>query len=650
MTKRTLTLLFTTIVLLAFGCSNPVINPEINDVEGTRALIPATDAEATINISSWGTSFDGTVTIKNKKTTPIEKWDIEITSSYNITGFWGVELVSQTGDIYKFKPVSWAETINAGASLNFGISGTVAGTVAPSNPVLSDGTSGGGTGTVTGPVLPPGPSGKLETVYATTENTGATLKGTLLIGNVNQTYYWNGSFFAVRNITFETTGQVTAINKMPYGTAAFTQTGNLVTMELGYPSTFGLGEGAEFEILTNVAGAAAEPANFKVNYMRGMDIQYPDYGTLPASWAKNKTGLTSADLINDPVKYYQTNLPPVTDDMIMYNPSNLTQIQIGQVYAMNYPVNTENNVRIHMYSKYMAMGLGLVYEILKINPNYMTALGTKENYAAGFVNHSVGASYPVMIDGVQWHWPIVAHVDGPFQQEIGNFNDAKVHMYDYLGDAAQHSELIGISADPNDPNFITSAFSSGLSVSVTREHLNAIDGANFNDFIANANDPNPELVCVTYAYNRGINMFLSKGPLGSNRAQALATTDLVTTYDMGGFGAHVPTVRAIVNQMNNDTSDIYDSQITWAEMEVFLTQLRKFYTKGLPTDAEWTAMTADVKKAFDVLKANWGGNTVSYRYDFLTLLRVAKKYLPASYQPRPTGEHWYYNVKNSDLH
>jgi hypothetical protein len=38
---------------------------------------------------------------------------------------------------------------------------------------------------------------------------------------------------------------------------------------------------------------------------------------------------------------------------------------------------------------------------------------------------------------------------------------------------------------------------------------------------------------------------------------------------------------------------------------------------------------------------------VSLRYDFLTLLRVARAYLPRPYNPRPTGEDWYYIVKNA---
>jgi hypothetical protein len=58
-------------------------------------------------------------------------------------------------------------------------------------------------------------------------------------------------------------------------------------------------------------------------------------------------------------------------------------------------------------------------------------------------------------------------------------------------------------------------------------------------------------------------------------------------------------------------------------------------------------MTADVQRAFNVLAAHWGGNTVSFRHDFLTLLRVAKQYLPQPYNPRPTGPDWFFRIVNA---
>ena len=40
-------------------------------------------------------------------------------------------------------------------------------------------------------------------------------------------------------------------------------------------------------------------------------------------------------------------------------------------------------------------------------------------------------------------------------------------------------------------------------------------------------------------------------------------------------------------------------------------------------------------------------NSISFRYDYLTLIRVIKEYLPKPYIPRPTGQDWYYLIKNA---
>ncbi len=301
-----------------------------------------------------------------------------------------------------------------------------------------------------------------------------------------------------------------------------------------------------------------------------------------------------------------------------------------------------------MYSKYMAMGIAVAYEFFKLNPNYMVALGTKENFSAGFVPPSAGnMNNPVMINGEQYFWPIIAHIDGPYQQEKGNFDDAKIYQIDYLGEDKNHDDIIPITVDKDDPNFISSGVSSALSITVTRETLNALD-VDYNDFMDQASDDWAEFKIVTYAYNRGINDFYSKKIFTGNRGAALNSNDLCSSYNMGGFAAHVPTVKAIVEKMNSETENIYDSEVSWSDMEVFFDSIKYFYSKGEPSDSEWSVMKSDVKRAFNLLKNKWGGEYISYRYDFLTLLRVAEKYLPQPVNPRPSGANWYYLVKNAD--
>lgn len=655
------------LLLIAFiaSCSLSSDNRgNVKEKENSRAVIDAKNVETAFEIGEWGSTFNGSIVIKNTGTTTIGKWTLSFDWDYEITGSWGCEIVSNSNSRYTLKHISWNQNIEPGQSVIFGVSGNI---VAPGPDVITaptnDEVSTASGSSNPNPVLPEGPSGKLELAYKTITDSNANLEGILVIGNVNKEYYWNASMFDIRNITFETSSTVRTIKKNPWGQVEFTQEGDLVTINLKHLSYIAVDETYDFTISCDKKGSSPEPSNFKVSYMRGDEIRYPEIADLPASFEKNKASLSSSDLISNEADYYNSDISPATDGFIAYNPNHETQVQIGQVMSADYPINTENNVRIHMYSKNMAMGVALVYEFLKINPNYMVALGTKENMACGFLKTSNGHDRPVTIDGEQYYWnmkfpsdaptPESNFHDGPYQQEPGNFADARIHMYDYLGPDAQHADIVSPNKEDNlnDPNFISATFSAGLSVTMTRELLYAIcdyNGVDYNNFMDTAADKDAELKIVTYAYNRGYGMFLGKGIFGENIEEALATPDLVSSYDMGGFGAHVPTVNTVIKQMNSDLSDIYDAELTWDEIKVFLSQLRKFYTKGIPTDSEWDDMEEDVKKAFDVLKQHWGGETVSYRYDFLTLLRVAKKHLPET-NPRPTGNAWFYNVQGAKI-
>lgn len=105
--------------------------------------------------------------------------------------------------------------------------------------------------------------------------------------------------------------------------------------------------------------------------------------------------------------------------------------------------------------------------------------------------------------------------------------------------------------------------------------------------------------------------------------------------------------------LNGGTNAIYDTQISLADFEKLL-----FGTGGNPTEGvlgtagilhhfelsenERIALWNDVTEAFDLLKgrapSTIGTETVSYRYDYLALLRVAKWHLPISEKPDHTSK------------
>lgn len=504
----------------------------------------------------------------------------------------------------------------------------------------------------TSPTAPPTmvPAPELDAEFSLDSETATNFTGTLTIKNPYSSYLWNGSIITTSTISFEST----ATGLSTQGAEIVDQVDNVTRIDLTWQSNFELNKSVDIIIRGTKAGTSPIPNNFKITYVRGdTSVMYPMYPTLPTTWKKNKPDLNTADLIADQTSYYKEDIGPHNPDMIIYNPLNPTQLFLGQTYKMNYPVSGFTGVRIRVLSKYMAMGLGLAYEWFRINPNYMIALGTKENYAAGLVPPEAGnPRNKVEINGEIWYWPIQSHHDGPYQQETPNFDECKMIMYDYLSHG-EHNDIVGLFFTENmvdeiinNQNWITSTFSSALSLTVTRETLYAVENLKFKEYVQEANDPFAEFHCVTFSYNRGINAFLTKNVLTTEREKGLQSSNIIVDFDMDGFGGHVPTVREVTKQICNDLTDLYDEEIYWEDMEVMFSKLRNFYQNGVPSDSEWTAMTADVKKAFNVLAQKWGGTYISSRYDYLTLLRVAKQYLPAPYAIRPSSQHWHDLIKN----
>ena len=503
------------------------------------------------------------------------------------------------------------------------------------------------------PLPAPGPTGpdQLKIVFTPGTDNGQTFTATLTVSNPNSSYAWNGSFFDLFNIQCSTTAQLTSANT-PNGPAQFiNQTGSVI-LNLTWQSMFPLGLTIPITLQGTDGTSSASLQNCTPNYVRGSTDIYPQYAGLPATWQKSKANLAAADLIADSVSYYQAALPIVGDKMIIYHPPHNTQVELNQVMSMATPVNAVNNLRIWIPSRFMAMGLAFSYEFFKLNPNFLAAIGTKENFSAGLAPPSSGISgNPVTLNGITYSWPIVGNSpDGPFQQETGNFNDVRSFMPDFLPANADHGNYTTInvtSATPDDPVWVSATISAGLSLTVTRETMNAVPADDYLNFIHQIKDPWGEQAINAFAYNRGINSLFLTHLFTANRNQALNSQDIAADFGLAGFGSYVATVRAITDAMNNNTANTYDAMLTFADITTFFTQLRKFYGNGIPSDSDFNAMMADVQMAFNVLAAHWDGRTVSFRYDFLTLLRVAKQYLPQPYNSRPTGSNWYFLVTNA---
>jgi len=488
---------------------------------------------------------------------------------------------------------------------------------------------------------------RLTCEYTTISETETEFIGEITVGNANTEYVWNGYYFTIWSIDFTTTSQVTYAKTYDWIDVMFQQEGETVSFDMGWQSLFPLDTLVTFEVRGTKQGEYPYPSRCEPRYIRG-DVIYPVYQDLPYTWWKGKEDLTAADLIHDQDEYYQESPGPIEESVFIYDPPHDTQILVGQPHVVPYEVNSYDNLRIRVPSRMMAMGVGFNYEWFKFNPAYFCALGTKENFACGFIPaaDSVPADHQLEIDGEMYNWYILfGSPDGPFQQETGNFIDMARFFPDYYPAGALHDDYTHVSDATEDPRWASSVITSAISSVVTRETLWASHNGDYGRLIEQASDPWAELAMITYTYNQGIYGFCATGVMDDLDA-AIAAPDLAAAYGLDGVNNHVATIREITSAMNQEVADRYDAQLTWSEVEQFLEVIRMFYGRGFPTDENWNLMVEDVSRAFAVLAEHWGGGYVSYRYDFLTLLRVVKQHLKKPTVPRPTTDFWRDRVVN----
>ncbi len=514
-----------------------------------------------------------------------------------------------------------------------------------------DDTSGGGDDDDEFPDdIPPSDDGGprqdlLSCTCETVEEDEETFHAHITLANENTEYVWNGYYFAIWSVDLLTTSIITQVEWAPYTPLWYSHSDDKLTIETEWDGLFPLGRTFEIDVWGTKDGPYPYLSRCDPWYVRG-DIIYPQYDGVPYTWTPEKPDLDADDLIEDEAVYYQEELDPITDGVILYDPPHPTQIQIGLPEVVDYTVNSYDNLRIFMPSEMLAMGIAFNYEWFKYNPNYFCALGTKENFACGLVprGFTEPSDHVVTLDGDEYDWYILFETtDGPFQQTEMNFDDMALFYPDYFPDGPDFADYIPVYEDSEDSLWARSVITSAISSVVSRETFWASNNEAYTQLVLEGADPYGELAMVTHSYNMGVWSTCTLGVL-NDIDQALLSDDIVHDYGLFGQYDHVATVRGITDSMNKASDEPYDTELDWAQIDAFFEVVRDFYPRGVPSEAEWAVMLEDVHAAFDVLAVHWGGDTISYRYDFLTLLRVAREHLPEPTVPRPTTEYWYWRL------
>lgn len=476
----------------------------------------------------------------------------------------------------------------------------------------------------------------IKYTYTTSEKVTGQYEVKINMTNTAATTDWNRSKVPTYGIRFYTDSKV----------VSFAGGQQLVPMKGGYlaevknwQKAIKPGDQLEFTIVLQKNGLNPKPYGFTLKLLRGENIQ-PKRAALPSTFVKGKANLSFSDLVSDESKYYETAVTPCKDQLMLYNPTNETQVRIGQ--AEGAFVNGSTGVKMMVPSRYLAMALAYNQEFFGINPHYLMALGSKENFAFAFQRDNQGDfTTPLQTADGTWYWGMKPHVDGPFQQEIGNFKEM-IDLYpDYYQPTADHGKYVSATNNPEDKKLISAAICSANSITMTRDFVNAVPKWKFNDFVQYSKDKKAEISLITFIYNRGINS-VSPEVFTSKRSENLNSDNIMMKNGYLGYGDHVPQIMGMVAKMNAEVTDVYNVQLSEQDILTFFAELRPFY-KGM-SDTQWQGMITDVKKAFSVLATHSEKTDVSFRYDFTTLLRVAKSHMPSPQPAAPMGENFSYQI------
>ena len=98
-----------------------LLRPALERLEGRE--VPAGISVVYSTTQDWGSGFQGSVSIKNETSAPVNNWNLEFDWSANVSSIWDAKIASRLGNHYVIANAGWNGSIGAGATVTFGLIG-----------------------------------------------------------------------------------------------------------------------------------------------------------------------------------------------------------------------------------------------------------------------------------------------------------------------------------------------------------------------------------------------------------------------------------------------------------------------------------------------------------------------------------------------
>ena len=389
----------------------------------------------------------------------------------------------------------------------------------------------------------------------------------------------------------------------------------------------------------------------------------------PKTWRRQIKTVIAHPYYNDHTRYtpttatYQCSLhPPAKYD------NNPTQLWIGRPTS-TVTISYTPDVLIRLPDKYFGMFLGYAMDMYGLNPAMLVGLGAKESFSFARYGATDDGSLFIVKDEDEEYDCYSAtqrglcrdqNLDGPFQVETGGMatDVAILPNRFWVGDQATpkadrrikymyDSEVLTSDGFRAYHDYYT--LHNGRATVLTSldfhfRHnmvmgLEKVGLASALDRRKTREDRDSlEFATAMYTYNRGV----FDTQLITMLANCDATMDPCTDCKLDGYGGHTTDIRTVCVAVDKvPESQVYNFEISKRNVEYFLETLESTY----PFDnVNWKQVRADVDEAYDLL-ASFRSGSISFRYDWRTLLAVIRMHLPkleyfVGDQVRSFQEYW----------
>ncbi|WP_370499630.1 Calx-beta domain-containing protein [Mycolicibacterium sp. jd] len=241
----------------------------ITDDDGGTTPTPVDSSVKYVVNDNWGSGFVATV-IVTAGTSGFSGWTVEFDSPAQISNIWNAEIVSQVGNHYVVRNVSWNPKVVAGQTVEFGFQASPGGATATATGFVVNGVPAGGQGPA--PVVLPkvaiadasvteSDSGTKNMVFVVTLDKAPATPVSIAYATSNGTATAGSDFTATSGVLTFAAGATTAQITVPILGDTVVEQNETFTLTLSNPNGVTIADGSAVGTVTNDDVATPTPGN-----------------------------------------------------------------------------------------------------------------------------------------------------------------------------------------------------------------------------------------------------------------------------------------------------------------------------------------------------------------------------------------------------